>query len=204
MPPHIECYHRRAPPLDQPLDVECVLHSLPEKSLRLLWSFGRRHTRTKTSNAGSRDHPDNAAPLRLPRSAPSSRRGLKLFSKPQKHATTAVWRGWAGRDNDINPTVLVVVPKKEVWMSSKQPIRSSSESTFRVLWLPHPPASCREFARELTAPVVTGIWTLASAGALTTQSGSCPRRNVLLERGNPPNTVRSRLTRCESHRQVVS
>jgi len=49
---HIECCHRRAPPLDRPLGCR-VLHSVPEKSMRHLGSFGRRHTNTKTCRAGS-------------------------------------------------------------------------------------------------------------------------------------------------------
>jgi hypothetical protein len=124
---HIEC-HRRAPPLDRPLGCR-VLHSLPEESMRLLpfFAFGRRHTKTKTSSAGSSDHPDKsdyAVPLRLPRSVPSCRRGLKHFPSRGRHAARrdgcpARMSGWAGRDHEINPPVLVVVQGKKFRMSSK-------------------------------------------------------------------------------------
>ncbi|PMD49895.1 uncharacterized protein K444DRAFT_285439 [Hyaloscypha bicolor E] len=39
---------RKCHTISNVVTVECVLHSLPEKSMRLLWSLGRRHTRTKT------------------------------------------------------------------------------------------------------------------------------------------------------------
>jgi hypothetical protein len=157
----------------------------------------------RTSNAGSRDHPDNAAPLRLPRSAPSARRGLKLFSKPQKHATTAVWRGWAGRDNDINPTVLVVVQRKKFGCRPSSQSDPQARARFEFSGC-HIPRVVSRICSGTNGPCRDRHLDPCKRRGLDHTERVVPSRNVLLERGNPPNTVRSRLTRCESHRQVVS